>query len=302
MRDISNLKPNGKVYNGNTLKFGITEAGVDYIIKFPKGNDMSVYCEYIASRLIQNLGVSCHTVDLVFYHGVVVDMIEDFTSGTNLSLHSFKDTKQSSEDTDLDFKEYTYTDVLYLIDKHLKMTENDKADAKRQFWNMFLCDAILGNRDRHWGNWGYLSNGISYKFAPLYDNGASLFPNVNNVINQYLDSSLRYKFLKDRIYVFPASLFKVRKPDRSYRSNYAEMFQDLRINKLFAECVRNLRSKFSYKQIFMLIQGIVIKVDLPVYYQRFYIEIVTLRYMCIVLKKDFDRAYKEVEEMLLKYE
>lgn len=302
MRDISDLKPNGKIYNGNTLKFGITENKTDYIIKFPKGNDMSVYCEYIASRLIQELGIPCHTVDLVLYHGTVVDMIQDFTSGTDLSLHSFKDTKQSSEDTDLNFKEYTYKDVLYLIDKHLKMTAIDKVNAKKQFWNMFLCDAILGNRDRHWGNWGYLSNGISYKFAPLYDNGASLFPNVNNVINQYVDSKTRKQFLKDRIYVFPASLFKVKKPDRSYRSNYAEMFQDLRINRLFAETVKDIQNKFSYRKIFILISKIVMEIGLPAYYQQFYIEIVTLRYMCIVLRKDFNKSYKEIEEMLLDYE
>lgn len=113
------------------------------------------------------------------YKGILVNIIKDFTSGTEISLHSYKDTKQSSEDTEIGDKEYTYEDVIYLIDKHLKMTPADKVEAKRQFWKMFICDAIIGNRDRHWGNWGYIKlnkpNG-GYKFAPLYDNGAGLYP------------------------------------------------------------------------------------------------------------------------------
>lgn len=301
MLDVSDVTSNGKTYNGNTKKFGITMDGVDYIIKFPKGEDMSVYCEYIASRFIQALGINCHTVRLALYKNIVVDMIQDFTSGTNLTLHSFKDTKQSSEDTDLNYKEYTYDDVLYLIDKYLKMSSINKVLAKQQFWDMFICDAIIGNRDRHWGNWGYLSNGLEYSFAPLYDNGAGLFPNVNLVIDQYMDAKYRYQFLYDRVFVFPASLFKIRKPDRSYRSNYAEMFSNLSINNLFAERVNVIKNNFNYFRVFDLISKIVSDVPLALEYRRFYIEIVLLRFLCIIVRMEFDKAYFEVERMLANY-
>lgn len=254
-------------------------------------------CIVVASRFIQLLGVSCHTVDLALYGDTMVDLIQDFTSGTNLTLHSFKDTKQSSEDTDLGYKEYTYDDVLYLIDKYLKMSDTNKILAKQQFWDMFICDAIIGNRDRHWGNWGYLSSGSDYSFAPLYDNGAGLFPNVHLVIEQYVDAKNRYRFLYDRVFVFPASLFKIRKPDRSYRSNYAEMFSNLSINSIFEERVNTIKSSFSYCEVFTMISGVVPAVPLEMPYRRFYVEIVTLRYMCIVLRMSFDNAYSIVERM-----
>ena len=299
--EISTIPPNGKTYNGNTRKFGITIDNVDYIVKFPKDNDLSVYCEYTASNFLRNLGISCHEVFLGHYKGAAVDIIKDFTSNTQLSLHSYKDTKQSSEDTEIGDKEYTYDDVLYLMDKHLKMTEESKQEAKEKFWEMFICDAIIGNRDRHWGNWGYLSNGKTYRFAPLYDNGAGLYPGVNLVIHQYMNVITRKNFLYDRVFVFPASLFKIRKPDRSYRSNYAEMFKDLEINKVFRGQVEKFKNNISYQTVFHAMKEVCAALPLNVEYRRFYIEIVTLRYMCIVLRLDFEPSYQFVEGALTDY-
>ena len=128
--EISTIPANRKTYNGNTRKFGITIDNTDYIVKFPKDDDLSVYCEYIASNFLRKLGVSCHEVFLGSYKGIIVDLIKDFTSNTQLSPHSYKDTKQSSEDTEIGDKEYTYNDVLYLMDKHLKMTDESKQEAK----------------------------------------------------------------------------------------------------------------------------------------------------------------------------
>ena len=77
-------------------------------------------------------------------------IIKDFTTKGSI-LRSYKSTSQSSEDTDITTKEYTYDDVLYLIGKHTKMSDKNKQKAKVRFWDMFIMDAILGNRDRHRG-------------------------------------------------------------------------------------------------------------------------------------------------------
>ncbi len=300
MVEITDSMRNNKNYNGNTRKFGVTLNGVDYIVKFSKNNDMSVYCEYIASEFIRSLGISCHEVTVGVYKGEIVNIIKDFTSNEKYSLHSYKDTKQTSEDTDIGSKEYTYNDILYLIDKHLKLSDKDKELAKKSFWNMFIVDAILGNRDRHWGNWGYLAYKNRYNLAPLYDNGASLYPNVNNVIISYINEETRYKFLYERVFTFPASLFKIKKEDRCYRSNYYEMFSDLRVNKIFASQVKTFRLKYDYKEIYSRIYNIVNNLGIPIEYKRFYVEIVTLRYMCIIERKDFSCSYRIVERMLNK--
>lgn len=298
--DITGIPKNSKTYNGTTRKHGITYNNIDYMVKFTKDNDMSVYSEYIASNIIRELGIKCHEVALATYNGQVVNVIKDFTSNTPYSLHSFKDIKQSSEDTDLSTKEYTYNDVLYLMDKHLKMTKQNILYSKHRFWEMFICDAIIGNRDRHWGNWGYLRSNTTgqYTFAPLYDNGAGLFPGINKSIHQYMDINTRKKFLYDRIYMFPTSLFKIKRPDRSYRSNYADMFKDLRINKILAEETNKFREGLGYIRLYSIASKICSDIQLENQYKRFYIEIVTLRYMCIILRLDFNKSYRIIEEAL----
>ena len=298
--NVNNLRRNDKNYNGNTSKFGVTYNGNDYIIKLSK-DGFSVYSEFIASNFIRVINIPCQQVSMGIYNNNIVNVILDFTSGTSLSLHSFKDTKQSSEDTDLSVKNYTYNDVLYLIDKHLKMSDSEKIKAKEQFWDMFICDAILANRDRHWGNWGYLSNGVNYSIAPIYDNGATLFPGVSMVISDYIDSNKRRDFLYDRVYTFPASLFMMERPDRPYRTNYAEMFSDLRFNKVFAGRVKFFKEKYSINDIFLKMFRVCASSDLSNlghWYKRFYTEIVTLRYACIVKRSDFDKVYKQVEGWL----
>ena len=296
---ITDSMKNARVYDGTTRKFGVTIGNADYIVKFPKDVDLSVYCEYVASNFIRALGISCHRVYLGIYKNVVVNVIRDFTVDTGLSLHTYKETKQSSEDTDISTKEYTYSDILYLFDNHLKMSDKEKMTAKHRFWQMFICDAILANRDRHWGNWGYLvdSNG-RFTFAPLYDNGACLFPGVSNVIQGYLNANTRKDFLRQRVFVFPASLFKICRPDRAYRSNYYEVFKDLRVNKIFAEEVRKLKQAFTYDSIFRIMFNIVKDIPLDISIKAFYIEVVTLRYMCIVLRMDYDKAYGIVEKLM----
>lgn len=300
MLHVTDEMRNNLVYEGTTKKFGITIDNIYYMVKFAKDNDLSVLCEYIASGFINEIGFSCQKVRLGEYKGEIVDVVYDFASNNNMNLHSFKDTKQSSEDTDIGEKEYTYDDVLYLIDKHLKLNDNDKITTKHQFWRMYICDAILGNRDRHWGNWGYLGkDGLeNYVPAPIYDNGASLFPGISNAIKGMTEN--KKQFMYDRVFVFPASLFKIARLDRSYRTNYYEIFSDLHVNRIFSEEVRTIKEKFGYKDVFRMIKNVVTSVEVPVdnRIRDFWIEIVVLRYMCIVLRMKYDRAFAEAERMM----
>jgi len=50
----------------------------------------------------------------------------------------------------------------------------DKDAVFNSFWDMFVIDALIGNSDRHFGNWGVLVKDGKIKFAPIYDCGSSL--------------------------------------------------------------------------------------------------------------------------------
>ena len=74
---------------------------------------------------------------------------------------------------------------------------------------------------------GYIINPSGkYEFAPLYDNGGSLFPSVLGKLKEYADESTRRQFLKDRVYIFPASLFKIYSDNSKTvkKTNYYEVF------------------------------------------------------------------------------
>lgn len=297
---------NGKSYDGNTPKFGITMNGLNYIVKVPK-NDDSVYTEYVASRFINNIGYSSHMVELGYYEGNVggtpvkgiVDVILDFSSNL-MSLHSFKDLGQSSVDTDLSNKEYTYNDVVYILENILKVDDVHRSNILHSFWQMYICDAILGNRDRHWGNWGFLKNNIDDRIypAPLYDNGGSLFPGVSTVIEDIFKSP--EKFLYDRTVVFPASLLK--KYDsysrRYKRTNYKDIFSDLRVSKILAYERNKLISRVGIRGVMNAIVSATSNTLLPRDFINFYRLITVCRYLCIIERLPFAESYsKTMSEM-----
>ena len=51
-------------------------------------------------------------------------------------------------------------------------------EKKHKFWDMFVIDSLIGNTDRHNGNWGFLLNKNTGKveFSPIYDCGSALNP------------------------------------------------------------------------------------------------------------------------------
>ncbi|MDR0287062.1 MAG: hypothetical protein LBI03_05045, partial [Clostridiales bacterium] len=50
----------------------------------------------------------------------------------------------------------------------------DKDDITSRFWDMFVVDALIGNSDRYFDNWGLLEKDGAICFAPIYDCGSSL--------------------------------------------------------------------------------------------------------------------------------
>lgn len=287
---------NNKTYDGNTLKFGITIDNENYIVKHAKDCISSIFSEHIASRFIRNLGISCHETYLGYYDGQMVVILKDFTTKST-KLRSYKSTRQSDEGTDLSGKAYTYKDVLYLISKHTKMSDENKRRTIIQFWDMFICDAILGNRDRHHGNWGYLACKDGYIPAPIYDNGASLFPDLATKINEYeraLMENKEYIFIEQRAEKFPASLFQMeRKTGEIKRTNYYEMLSDLRWNRTLAQEVKSMREKVGFSQVYESIFRAVsdAKDMIPYAYKRFYILIVCTRYLHMIERKSIKQSY-----------
>lgn len=63
------------------------------------------------------------------------------------------------------------------LDKIAECTSGITLSEIKEFYaNQFVVDALIGNRDRHNGNWGFLTGKDGNEISPIYDCGSSLCP------------------------------------------------------------------------------------------------------------------------------
>ena len=81
-------------------------------------------------------------------------------------------------------------------------------EVLQHFWNVFVVDALLGNFDRHNGNWGFLYHDDTQTatLAPIYDCGSCLLPQADAQVMRAVLSN--QDELNARIYRFPTSAIK----------------------------------------------------------------------------------------------
>lgn len=128
-------------------------------------------------------------------------------------LVAFNGVGESSLERDKEFYQYTYEDITAMLRENMKSTNVE--ETINRFWDMFIVDAIIGNFDRHGGNWGFIKRNNLYRIAPVYDNGSSLYPKLNtdDKLKAVLSSE---EEINQRIYKFPTSHIKVKNRKSSY--------------------------------------------------------------------------------------
>ena len=186
MIDITNYKQEINNYGGSELKATYIINGEKYMVKMPDpirkktldlGYMNNQYSEYIGCHIFESVGIPVQKTMLVKLNKEKKEKIavacKDFLnpgeelieiSNVSLSLSTEKKYKISIED------------VYEIINK---MSVNYKLDENKlisNFWDMFVVDALIGNTDRHFGNWGFIKKDDIISFAPVYDCGSSLHP------------------------------------------------------------------------------------------------------------------------------
>lgn len=224
---IDTCESSGKLYNGAEPKFGIVFNDSPYLVKRQKKNWNNVKCEYIASNIIKALGGSVHDTYLATYKGELVVLCKDFTVELG-ELKVVTSISESSIDTDISKHDYFYDDVIYEISK---LVHGNIDDIMWGFNKMYVYDTILANPDRHIGNWGLVKVDGVYKFSPIIDNGASLFPRAN-IININKD------WLQERIFIFPNS--KIMFGNKRERSSYYQVWTNNMLPSELVEWARSL--------------------------------------------------------------
>ena len=214
MIDFTNYQIKKKTYSGaNGNKISIVIDNELYMLKMPqyasKNENLSysnsAISEYIGSHIFNMLGIYAQETILgtYKYHGVerISVACKDFEK-EGYVLKDFASVKNQVIDSNSNGYGTELSDVIDAIEKQMLIDSKILSDY---FWDMFIVDALIGNWDRHNGNWGFLYNQDTddIKLAPIYDCGSCLFPQ--------LDEEEIKKILKDkqkfnaRIYDFPTS-------------------------------------------------------------------------------------------------
>lgn len=208
----------GRAYNGaNGKKIAVEYAGKQYMLKFPpsgaaKPTELSYtnscISEHIASSVFNMLGIRAQETMLgtfmVSGKIKIVCACRDFTTeGQRLfDFCSIKNTVLESESGG------SGTELTDIIDTIEKQQYVQPEVLLRHFWDVFVVDALLGNFDRHNGNWGFLFDDATGKAepAPIYDCGSCLLPQADEEIMQQVlqNESAR----NARVYQFPTSAIK----------------------------------------------------------------------------------------------
>ncbi len=185
MIDFTNAIEEFNNYKGSEKKKTLIYNNKKYLVKFPdpvreKNKNISyinnAFSEYIGSNIFKICGFKVQNTILGKYNyngkEKIVCACEDFTNDENI-LYEFENLALS---TNPDKKiETELNDIMEVIEES-KMV--NVQETKQKFWDMFVIDSLIGNTDRHNGNWGFLLNKNTGKvqFSPIYDCGSALNP------------------------------------------------------------------------------------------------------------------------------
>ena len=214
MIDFTNLPKKNKTYAGaNGSKISVLYNGEQYMLKFPaiarKNQELSYtngcVSEYLGCQIFKSIGIPVQETLLGTYtkngKEKIVVACKDFTS-VGVVLQDFASLKNTIIDSEHNGYGTELDDILQTLDEQMVI---DPYSLKKRFWDMFIVDALIGNWDRHNGNWGFLYNveNDTMELAPVYDCGSCLYPQADENI---MEATLNDPKERDlRIFSIPLS-------------------------------------------------------------------------------------------------
>ena len=290
--DFTNCKRSYIPYGGSDQKFGVIYNGDVYMLKFAdnhaKRSDVStsyvnnVISEYISSHIAKDIGLPAHETKLGTYDGKLVVACKDFKFQSNGHIVEFTDLMRAKYNS----KEINKPLLLSQLYDTIESKENDlpknlQKEAIERYWDTFVFDALVGNFDRHPGNWGYILKDNELTPAPVYDCGSTLFPNLSD---DGMADMLHSKYeLWKRCLVFPSPVLCVT-TEKTGKVGYYEMLSS-GYDKNCTEAVLRIVPKIDINKINNTIDNAPLISETR---KMFYKTIVSLRKELIL-----DRAYEK---------
>lgn len=269
----------GRAYNGaNGKKLAVLYKGEVWILKFApnvadRPNSQSYsngpLSEHIGCLIYRSLGIPVQDTELGIFTNNrtrTVCACRDFTcKGVRLyDFCSIKNTVIESEG------EGTGTEIEEIMETIRMQDFADPAEVSRRFWDMFVTDALLGNFDRHNGNWGFLmdENTGKTRLAPVFDCGSCLLPQADDDIMRKCLADR--KEMDARIFTFPLSMIKA----GGSKINYYDYINNQSRPKGLDESLQRLTPLIDKLDFHSIIAGVPLLTPLQ---REFYTEYLTER-------------------------
>lgn len=185
------VKEKLNIYGGSERKKTvILDDGKQYLLKFPDpirehNRNLSyinnAISEYVGCHIFQSLGINAQNTILGTYtkedgKTIIACACEDFATG-NKELHEIKKLELGSLDSDVQ-RNITFETQNRLFEKIPCISARE---VREFYYDLFIADSLIGNYNRHNGNWGVISDKDDIYLAPVYDCSSGLEPLLGDV-------------------------------------------------------------------------------------------------------------------------
>ena len=294
MINFTDLPTRNKFYAGaNGAKRAVIYQGEQYMLKFPaqapKNKDLSYanscITEYIGCHIFNSVGIAAQKTLLGIYrkNGAekIVVACKDFTS-PGIVLQDFASLKNTVINSGHSGYGTELSDITQAMEDQ---TAFPPALLKQHFWDMFIVDALIGNWDRHNGNWGFLYNTMTDEIhlAPVYDCGSSLYPQADESIMRNTLESQKEQDL--RTFSLPLSGIKI----NGQRINYFNFISSLS----YPDCnaaLKRILPRINMEQIFTIIDETPFASDLQKQFYKTMLQVRKERILDFSMRKLEKRA------------
>ncbi|MBE5968816.1 MAG: CtkA family protein [Lachnospiraceae bacterium] len=295
MIDFSKCEHKNKTYSGaNGSKISVVYDNGLYMLKFPsrapRNDDISYsnscFSEYLGCKIFKEIGIPVQDVVLGTYttnkgNEKIVVACKDFAVNGKV-LQDFGSLKNQIVDSENNGYGTELEDIKETFELQ---TIVDPIELSKRFWDMFIVDALIGNWDRHNGNWGFLYDSMADKneLAPVFDCGSSLYPQLDEEKMKHI--LVDGKEIKARVYNIPTSAIRI----NSKRINYYNFIlsgEEMGCNDALKRIVPNIDTD----KIFDIIDNMPIIGDV---HKDFYKQMLIQRYNLILVKsyKNLNKLY-----------
>jgi hypothetical protein len=184
--DFNKAQERANKFLGSERKTTIVYNGELYMLKYPdpvrakKVKDIMSYknnqfSEHIGCQIFKSCGFETQDTLLGEFTDKqgkkkIVVACKDFTQNGGELYEFVKFANQTL--LDRSSERITIEDVYETVTETNVIT--NKSEVISKFWDVFVVDALIGNRDRHLGNWGLIEKDGEFSFSPVYDCGSSL--------------------------------------------------------------------------------------------------------------------------------